>query len=659
VVVKFFNKPWWLLGVVAVVGVTAVLVSAGGSSAKTSRTIGSGVSLAASTSRSVSGIKQTGPGLTVPTKGTGARIAGGTITFAEAPASPPNYIFPMYAPAYCGTNNIDDLDMLLYRPLYMYGNDYDPTVDYSDSIGQKPVYSHGRRTITIHLNDYMWSDGEQVSARDLVFWMNVLRADPAEEWCGYLPGKSFFPGNVVSYKAVNTTTFQMTLNKAYNPTWVQYNLLSQLTPMPIAWDRTSLSAKVPSPTQAHLPDTTKRGAQAVYNFLSNQGLEISHWAKSALWKVVDGPWKLTRAATSGGLTFVPNTSYSGPTKASISKFVEVSFGSGDQMLDRIKSEGSKGLSVAYLPAQDQALTGQMESLGYDVNKAAYYGVNFFPLNFNNPKVGPVFRQLYFRQAFQHLVDQNGWIKSFLHGTAVPTYGPVPLAPASTVMPGLSRVRNPYPFSVADAARLLRAHGWKVVPEGLTRCVRPGTGKGRCGKDIKRGEPIRFKLDYLADVQITAEEMQDLQTQASRVGIRITLTSHPFDDVYSSAVRCTPKQPQCAWTSENWGAGWIYGPDYLPTGEDLFAPNAVANYSNYSNATMDRLINKTITDSAAHEAANMNAFVRYAEKDLPVVWGPTSIGTFGASAGTLVDRKIGGYAANALGFVTPEDWYLTK
>jgi peptide/nickel transport system substrate-binding protein len=642
-----------------VLGLMTVLISAGGSSAKTSRATGRGVTLASSISSSVSGIKQTGRGLTEPTTGTGARISGGTITFAEAPGSPPDYIFPMYAPAFCGTNNIDDLDMLLYRPLYMYGNDYDPTVDYNDSIGQQPVYSNGRRTITIHLNDYTWSDGEQVSARDLVFWMNVLKADPAEEWCGTVPDKSFFPGNVVSYKAVNTTTFQMTLNKAYNPTWVQYNVLSQLTPMPIAWDRTSLSAKAPSPTQAHLPDTTKRGATAVYNFLNNQGLEISHWAKSPLWKVVDGPWKLTRAATSGGLTFVPNTTYSGPTKASISKFVEVSFNSESAMIDRAKSQGSKGLDVAYLPTEYQPLTGQLKSLGYDVNKASYYGVNFFPLNFHNRKVGPVFRQLYFRQAVQHLVNQQGWIQNFLHGAAVPTYGPVPVAPASTAMPGLSHVRNPYPFSVADAARLLKAHGWKVVPRGLTRCEKPGTDKGRCGKDIKRGQPIAFKLDYLADVQVTAEEMQDLQYQASKVGIKITLTSHPFDDVYASAVQCKSKQPQCAWTAENWGSGWIYGPDYLPTGEDLFSPHAVANYSNYSNATMDRLINRTITGSAAHQAANMNAYVRYAEKDLPVIWEPTSIGTFGSSAGTLINRRIGGYAANALGFLTPEDWYLTK
>ena len=32
---------------------------------------------------------------------------------------------------------------------------------------------------------------------------------------------------------------------------------------------------------------------------------------------------------------------------------------------------------------------------------------------------------------------------------------------------------------------------------------------------------------------------------------------------------------------------------------------------------------------------------------------------GGNAATLVDKKLGGYAANALGFLSPEGWYFTK
>ena len=47
------------------------------------------------------------------------------------------------------------------------------------------------------------------------------------------------------------------------------------------------------------------------------------------------------------------------------------------------------------------------------------------------------------------------------------------------------------------------------------------------------------------------------------------------------------------------------------------------------------------------------------KDLPVVYGPTSLGTYGGYAATIVDSKLGGYAANALGLMNPEDWYFVK
>jgi peptide/nickel transport system substrate-binding protein len=125
------------------------------------------------------------------------------------------------------------------------------------------------------------------------------------------------------------------------------------------------------------------------------------------------------------------------------------------------------------------------------------------------------------------------------------------------------------------------------------------------------------------------------------------------------VHCTSNEPKCKWTAENWGAGWIYGPDYLPTGEDLFGDGSVANYSNYDSPEMNKLIQDTISGPAADETTALANFVKYAETQLPVVFEPTSIGTFGASAGTLISSKLGGYTANALGFMTPEYWYLTK
>ncbi len=644
-----FARP---VGATLVALLAAALIAACGSQGATTTSGNAGGSHPSTSA----GIPQTGPGLTEPTTGSGQRIKGGTVTFAEPAGFTPNYISPMYSPEYCDVDNIGELDMMLYRPLYWYGNHYSPLVDYDQSIGQKPIFSDGDKTVTIHLNHYTWSDGETVSARDLVFWMNVLEADPAREWCGYVPGK--FPDNVTSYKAVNATTFQMTLNRSYNPTWFLYNELSQLTPMPIAWDRTSLSQKAPSPNAPNLPDTTKAGAIAVYNFLNTQSQKISDWGSSPIWRIVNGPWRVTGTTGNGGVTFEPNAAYSGAPKASIAKFVEVPFTSEAAMVDEIKAQGTSGLTIAYVPSQYQPLTASFEGQGYDLNLASSNTSYFMPLNMNAPKVGKIFQQLYFRQAFQHLVDQNGWIEHFQRGSAVPTYGPVPTSPPNPLMaPGAQTDR--YPFSVSDAGKLLKDNGWKVTPGGESTCIKPGTTAGDCGAGISKGQGIAFTIDYEANVSSVQNEMQDLQSQASKVGIKVTLTAHPENDVAAATEHCAAGQPSCHWTAENYGQGWTYGTS-LPTGESLYYSRSVSNFSNYANKKMDQLIQATLTANAAQEPAAVRAYVKYTSEQLPVVYMPQSVGAYGtATAGQLIDKKLGGFSANAAGVLTPEAWYLTK
>ena len=71
------------------------------------------------------------------------------------------------------------------------------------------------------------------------------------------------------------------------------------------------------------------------------------------------------------------------------------------------------------------------------------------------------------------------------------------------------------------------------------------------------------------------------------------------------------------------------------------------------------IGRFVTGPLSQEKANLTKFAKNVEADLPVVFGPTSIGTFTGDAGTLIDSHLGGYAASATGYMTPENWYLTK
>ena len=69
-----------------------------------------------------------------------------------------------------------------------------------------------------------------------------------------------------------------------------------------------------------------------------------------MWGVVDGPWKLTAFNADGNATFVPNKSYSGPVKPTLSEFKEVPFTTEAAEYNVLRSgNGSQKISVGYLP----------------------------------------------------------------------------------------------------------------------------------------------------------------------------------------------------------------------------------------------------------------------------------------------------------------------
>ena len=115
-----------------------------------------------------------GPTGAVPSVGT--RIQGGTAYFMEGPAAPPTYIFPFISSQVCSTMNYGQFTYMMYRPLYWFGNNNSPTVDYNYSVGNPPALSNGDKTVTVTLKNWKWSDGEPVTSRHVEFWMNLMFA---------------------------------------------------------------------------------------------------------------------------------------------------------------------------------------------------------------------------------------------------------------------------------------------------------------------------------------------------------------------------------------------------------------------------------------------------------------------------------------------------
>jgi peptide/nickel transport system substrate-binding protein len=592
----------------------------------------------------------------------GSAVKGGTVTWSFCSGCQPIYIFPMQSEIYMGSNNAADFAALMYRPLYWFGNNDQPTIDYDYSIGLPPVYSDGDRTVTITLKSWKWSDGEQVTSEDVALWIALYKADPSVNYFGYVApasnGEKFFPDNVASIDTPNASTVVLHLTQSYNPTWFTDDELSQITPLPMAWDASSV-ADVGKNESAPVNIDDKVANEAVYQFLSTEGKNSSSWVGSPLWSVVDGPFKLAGYSSTGTATLVPNPSYSGSPEPSIGKLVEETYTDNSAELTALKTEGPSGLTVGFLPPEDASQDSSLEAEGY-ANRSTYMmAFTYFALNFNNPVLGPTFRQLYFRQALQHLVNQPGDLTAFEDGWGQQTVGPLPPNPPGSFSDS-NEQSNPYPYSVSAAKALLSQHGWTVREGGVTTCTKPGTGASECGAGVKEGTALEFNLDYISGTPSVEGGTEDLQASASQVGIKIDLTSHEFSTVIGAAVNCQPTQSDCKWTAEDWGGGYYYSPgDFYPSGQPLFMSNASNNVEGWNDPKTNDLIEAITTAAPAQLQSDLDAYQDYIIKELPLVFQPTAFGDPFPGGVAVISKKLGGVVPNAYSFITPEAWHFNS
>src|SRR5580704_10557690 len=194
----------------------------------------------------VAGACSGGDGTRAPGSSPGSARAGGVATFALPPGTVPDWIFPFIDSAHSSIDNRNQFEYLMYRPLYWFGQDGQPVVNSSLS---PPVFSNGNKTVTLSLKSYRWSDGEAVTTTDIAFWLNLLAAEK-QNWAYYVPGG--LPDNLTGYKIVSPTTIVLSLKSAYSPDWFTDNELSQITPLPAAWNKTSATTAGHCATSADL-----------------------------------------------------------------------------------------------------------------------------------------------------------------------------------------------------------------------------------------------------------------------------------------------------------------------------------------------------------------------------------------------------------------------
>ena len=534
-----------------------------------------------------------------------------TATFAEQPGAAPNYIFPLASLKYFSVANLTQFQFLMYRPLYWFGENGQVKLNPQLSIANPPTFSSDGKAVTVTLKQWVWSDGQPITSRDVEFWQNLVTANKLN-WAAYSPGE--YPDNVISTTINSPTSITFNLSRAYGTYFFTYNELSQITPLPQhLWDKESVNGSVGD------FDKTPAGAVAVFKFLDQQSGMISTYDTNPLWRVVSGPWKLKHMDTSGNVKMVPNNAYSGPVKPKLTEFDEIPFAKDTSEYNQLKastSVASTAVDYGYLPFQDVPQKNALSSI-YTFVPWSGWLITYFPENFTNPRSGPIFKQLYFRQAMQDLVDQTTFIKRAYFGFAYPTHGPVPLKPATNFADQVEQA-NPYPYSPKAAVSLLQQNGWTVNPNGISTCASPGTGAGQCGAGVGAGAQASFKLEYASGLPALDAEMAQLKSDFALAGIELNLSTAPFNTVVGNSVPCVAGQA-CTWDMECWGGGWIYSPDYYPTGDEIFSTGAGSNSGGFSDPMNDQL---TLASEVSNDVSALHAYEDYLATALPVVWLPT-------------------------------------
>jgi len=583
----------------------------------------------------------------------GAAVAGGTASISLPAGVTYSWIYPFYAITNASVYNDNQFQWLMYRPLYFFGgnSDNDVSVNYPLSPANQPVYSNGGKTVTVTMKGWKWSNGEPVDANSVLFFLHMAMGNKAN-WYAYAPG--LLPDNVTSATASgNTLTLQ--LNRAYSSLWFTYNQLAELNPMPQAWDVTSLGAK-PGSGGCTTDSAADKWAKcvAVNNFLTAQAKNAAAYATSPLWSVVDGPWKLSSFSTTGNVTMVPNTKYSGSPKPKLSAIKFVPFTADSAVFTALKTAQ---VDIGRIPAQDLPPKPAGASVpatspvgsGYNLQQLSPFGIAYAQPNFNNPQVGFLIRQLYIRQALQEVMDQPGIIKAIYRGYGIPGSGPAPNSPPGNQwIPSIQTQNNsqgPYAFNIAKAKSTLEAHGWSMQG-GVMTCQDPS----KCGAGITQGQKLALQYVYPTGVAATAAMWQTYKSDASQAGIDINIVAESFNTIIGQSAPCAPMSSKCAVQVFAFG-GWVFnGPGFEPTGEPLFATGAGSNSGNYSDPKMDSLIAGTHNDSAM---SAFDDYATYGAQQVPFIWAPQSTRIY------AVNTKLHNVTFSSLYTLVPEYWYFTK
>lgn len=566
--------------------------------------------------------------------------SGGVASYAFTVGTDFSWMFPLENQANYQVYDAN-VENGMWLPLYAAGRGSKTGIDYQRSIGKKPVYSDGDKTVTVDMKtNFTWSDGTKVTSAAVKFFFQLFTA--GKHTIGeYVPGE--LPDDIVSITYPGPYTFVLHLDRAYNPVWFTDNQLTWIIPMPAqAWDKTCVTCADGNAA------TTPSGAKTVFTFLFTQSKNLHSYATNPIWKTVDGPWMISSYdAVTHNAAFTANHEYSGPTTPQLAGYKLYSFTTPTAEIDALRS-GT--VTFGYLPPSDIKEKSYFADHGFTIKNWKFFYNEAIEFGYTSKTYGPLVRQLYIRQALEHLVNQKLYISKALDGYGIADYGPVSDYPHSAYV-GPAIRKPPYPYSPSSATTLLAKHGWVKGAGGIDVCQRPGSGRSDCGAGIRKGRQLSLLFMYDTATTSFAAQVSAFRTAASSAGIAIKLDGQTITTMYSIAGVC-PTAPPCNYGLAGYsGYLWPYSQNtILPTGKNEFGKG---NFwaGGYYSAKADKLI-----DSADQTPGlkPLYADEKFLSQQVASLWWPVE------DKVVVVKNSLKGWTQlSPYGTVHPAQWHLSN
>ncbi len=433
-------------------------------------------------------------------------------------------------------------------------------IDWERSIASAITTPDQGTTYNVTLRSWHWSDGVPVTSEDVAYTLRLIR-QIGTYYPGY--GAGGMPNIIKTLTVVDATHFQVVLTHQVNPLWFIYNGLSQLQPVP-------------------------------EHIWSHYTVDQIYQAQStpAFFKVVDSSVRVARLDPGQDVVFVPNPGYEGP-KVHFKRLVFAFVQSDGAAVQGIQSGQ---FDVSWLPDTLWQALNHVKNI-YTASLQVHY-IAYVTLNFRNPDVA-FLRDVRVRQALQDAVDQPGMINLLFHGTGQPVYGPVPPVPPNFLSPAMRAGHYPVGYDPAKARALLAAAGFVPGPDGVMQ---------------KDGVPLRFTVIITGSADLPMIEA--FQAYERKVGVDVRVRNMEFNEMLALLN---------SGSSSSWQAA-ILGTDEggYPSGEELYQAGGYDNAGGYSDKTMDRLINDSVSKPGLD---GLFAYEDYAAAQQPVIYLPTDPETF--------------------------------